>query len=159
MKNLLLAILALALTACVVTPVYYQVTDPGDREFIKNMYQYEQLEFTLPMDEAPTAWERAKVFLARHSGTVNHVYDFAVYSGGGGSSSDSDYIMPGYRVVRLDNGDGSVTFWVMPFEYNTTQARLQGKYLAHYMRTGELRDNLVNRKVNLGQIINPGRYQ
>lgn len=152
MKFIPIILLLALLAGCAVTPVYLPL-DAEDAAWLRGVWQDERLEFSLPPDQAPMAWKRGQSFIARFSGGIIYAYAFAIRSHYGGISGTT--IVPGFNVSRIVTDDGSAVFNVQAYgEYNA-QTKLQAKLLAHYMRTGDLRDHLVQRQVNLSELTRP----
>ena len=160
-SSLLLAVPALigalfALAGCGVNTVYLPVP-ADDADFVRDVYLNEGLDFTLPTKQAAEAWKRAEVYLARYTGGLDYVYSFAIKSRYGTSFGSSvPWQVPGFNVTRLIGDDGNVHFLIQPRDNDTkNQSDLQAKYLARYMKTGEIRPHLIYMRLDLGQVINP----
>jgi hypothetical protein len=152
MRTLLLSLLLAFLAGCAVTPTLQPVSS-DDANWLRELWNQELPEFTLPAATAPMAWKRGQSYIARYSGGIVYAYAFAIRSHPGGT--DGQLIVPGFNVSRIVAEDGSATFYVQTYGPDGRQAKLQAMLLARYMRTGELREQLINRLVPLGQILNP----
>lgn len=149
MRFILIILLLVVLAGCAVAPVYSPVTG-DDATWLRDVWKNESLEFTLPAEQAPMAWKRGQSFVARFSGNIIYAYTFATRSEPG--ASDPPFFTPGFNISRIVQPDESATFHVQAYGPYNTQTHLQAKLLARYMRTGQIREKLVGRQVNITQL-------
>lgn len=147
-------VLALLFTACAVNPGLLPVQNMDDRQFIATVWG-DSLSFSLPDDEkAELAWHRAEVFVARFGSPISHSYKYAITCYPVTiTSTTATYRDVSYIVTRIKESN-RVYFSISGVSVGKRiTGRLNSYMLAHYMKTGELKEHLLNADLEITNII------
>jgi len=100
--------------------------------------------FTIPTEQAEEAWARAQQFIATLSSyRIQTATDYVIQT----YMTDSTWPQFGYSVTRTISGNGT-TFVVKGYcsnRFSTDRSQYNAHALAHYMVTGELIEQRINR--------------
>lgn len=150
-----LTLYALLLSGCVVNTAYMPVSTEN-AAFLRNIWENEKTDFTLPNDDADLAWRRAQFFAGAYSPGMKHDYGYTLSSlSSYDIPSDIPLDIPGFSITRLTIADSTRIYIKHHGTDPYSQSEIKSKLIAHYLKTGYLPVILLNSRLDMGQILNP----